>query len=243
VPLGHNRLAPLDCMSRWRSRRRRKKIPGAGILPVVLAFTVDVPEAVLEDLQRRLERTRWPDDLDGGDRAYGPGVAFMAALVEHWRTRFDWRAHERALNQVPQFIEAIDGTRIHFAHLRGRGPAPLPVVITHRWPGSFVEMLDVAAQLADPAAHGASPLDAFDVIVPSIPGFGFSSWPAALGMNLPRIADLWVGLMDRLGYASIRCAGRRLRRVDRNLDRHSASAAAARAAPELHPRIVRAACV
>jgi hypothetical protein len=108
----------------------------------VLAFTVDVPEAVLEDLQRRLERTRWPDDLDGGDRAYGPGVAFMAALVEHWRTRFDWRAHERALNQVPQFIEAIDGTRIHFAHLRGRGPAPLPVVITHGWPGSFVEMLE-----------------------------------------------------------------------------------------------------
>jgi pimeloyl-ACP methyl ester carboxylesterase len=166
----------------------------------VRPFTIDVSDATLDDLRQRLLRTRWPDDIQRGRGEYGPDVRFMDALVRYWISSFDWRTHERALNELPQGVAEIDGLSIHFVHLRGIGPAPMPIVLTHGWPGSFVELLDVARQLADPASHGADARDAFDVVVPSLPGFGFSSRPQAPGTNLPRIADVWAALMVELGY-------------------------------------------
>ncbi len=163
-------------------------------------FEVTVPETVLGDLRRRLSQTRWPDEITGAPWDYGFSLAYLKELVEYWRTRFDWRAQEKRINSFPHFRATIDGVGIHFIHARGRGPNPLPLVLTHGWPGSFLEMLDILPLLTDPAAHGGDPRDSFDVIVPSIPGFGFSDRPAAAGMSTFRIADLWLGLMDALGY-------------------------------------------
>ncbi len=163
-------------------------------------FQVAVPEAVLDDLHQRLERTRWPDEIPGAGWDYGFNLAYLQELTTYWRTRFDWRAQEKRINSFPQFRATIDGVGIHFIHARGRGPDPLPLVLTHGWPGSFLEMLGVLPLLADPAAHGGDARDAFDVIVPSIPGFGFSDRPTARGMDTFRVADLWLGLMDALGY-------------------------------------------
>jgi pimeloyl-ACP methyl ester carboxylesterase len=164
------------------------------------SFVVDVPQAILDDLRDRLARTRWPDEVEDAGWDYGANLAYMRALVEHWRTRFDWRAQERAMNALPHFRADVEGIGIHLIHMRGRGPAPLPLLITHGWPSSFVEMLALVPLLADPAAHGGDPTDAFDVIVPSIPGFGFSDRPGR-GMTRSRVAGLFARLMDGLGYA------------------------------------------
>ena len=163
-------------------------------------FQVAVPEAVLDDLRQRLERTRWPDEIPAAGWDYGFNLAYLKELTDYWRTRFDWRAQEQRINSFPHFRATVDGARIHFIHARGRGPDPLPLVLTHGWPGSFLEMLDILPLLTDPAAHGGDARDSFDVIVPSIPGFGFSDRPAAPGMDTFRVADLWLGLMDALGY-------------------------------------------
>ena len=163
-------------------------------------FVVDVPGASLADLRERLGRTRWPDEVDGAGWEYGIPLAYMRDLVEHWRTGFDWRAAERAMNALPHFRARVDGVGIHVIHRRGRGPAPMPLLITHGWPSSFVEMLALVPLLADPGAHGGDPADAFDVIVPSVPGFGFSDRPGR-GMTRSRVAALWAGLMEGLGYA------------------------------------------
>jgi pimeloyl-ACP methyl ester carboxylesterase len=162
-------------------------------------FVVDVAQATLDDLWDRLARTRWPDEVEGAGWDYGANLAYMRELVEHWRTSFDWRAQERAMNMLPHFRAEVEGCNIHFIHLRGRGPAPMPLLITHGWPSSFVEMLALIPRLADPGAHGGDPADAFDVIVPSVPGFGFSDRPGR-GMTRSRVAGLWACLMEGLGY-------------------------------------------
>jgi pimeloyl-ACP methyl ester carboxylesterase len=166
----------------------------------VRPYTVAVPEEVLEDLRQRLARTRWPDEVEGAGWDYGANLAYMQELVEYWRTRFDWRAQERAINAFPHFRADVDGTGVHFIHVRGRGPTPMPLVITHGWPSSISEMLPLIPLLADPGAHGADPGDAFDLVVPSVPGFGFSDRPVRSGMTRSRVAELWIRLMDGLGY-------------------------------------------
>jgi pimeloyl-ACP methyl ester carboxylesterase len=163
-------------------------------------YRIAVPQAVLDDLAERLARTRWPDEVRGADWDYGANLAYMQDLVEHWRRRFDWRVQERALNAFAHFRAEIDRLGVHFVHERGRGADPLPLLLTHGWPSSFVEMLKLVPLLTDPARHGADPTDSFDVVVPSVPGFGFSDRPAARGMTRSRVAGLWVRLMEGLGY-------------------------------------------
>lgn len=162
-------------------------------------YVVDVAQASLDDLRARLARTRWPDEVDAAGWEYGASLAYMRELIDYWRTGFDWRAAERAMNAVPHFRARVDGVGIHLIHQPGRGPAPMPLLITHGWPSSFVEMLALIPLLADPGAHGGDPADAFDVIVPSVPGFGFSDRPGR-GMTRSRVAGLWAGLMEGLGY-------------------------------------------
>lgn len=162
-------------------------------------FTIAIGDDQLEDLKRRLERTRWPDALTGMDWDDGTDLAFLQRLTEHWRTGFDWRAQEQRLNTLPQFTAEVEGLPIHFVHQRGTGPAPFPLIITHGWPGSFVEMERIIPLLADPGAHGADPADAFDVVVPSLPGYGFSGRPTRPGFGPHHIAALWEQLSPRCG--------------------------------------------
>ncbi len=166
----------------------------------VRPFRVQVSPATLEDLQQRLARTRWPDEIPGSGWDYGSNLAYMKELADYWRTKFDWRAQEGAINRFQHFRTEVDGLRIHFIHERGRGPEPLPLIISHGWPGSFVEMLKILPMLTDPARHGADPADSFDVVVPSLPGYGFSDRPSERGMTNFQIADLWAKLMQGLGY-------------------------------------------
>lgn len=170
-------------------------------------FRVSVPDVTLDDLKERLARTRWPDEVRGAGWRYGANLAYMRDLVAYWRTGFDWRAQERAINAFAQFTAEVDGLDVHFIHEHGRGPAPIPLIITHGWPSSFTEMLELIPLLADPAAHGAEPTDSFDVVVPSVPGFGFSERPLEPGMTRSRVAGLWVRLMEGLGYRSFAAHG------------------------------------
>ena len=163
-------------------------------------FRIAIPAAELADLRDRLARVRWPDQLDGVGWDWGTDLAYLRALVAYWRDGFDWPAREAELNRLPQFMAELDDLRIHFVHQRGRGPAPLPLVVTHGWPGSFVEMTRILPLLTDPASHGGDPGDAFDVVVPSLPGYGFSSRPGRPGTNVFAIAKLWSRLMAGLGY-------------------------------------------
>jgi microsomal epoxide hydrolase len=164
-------------------------------------FQIAVPESTLEDLKRRLAHTRWPDSVAGAQWDYGTNLDYLRELVEYWRTKFDWRAQERELNRFAQFRTEIDGFGLHFIHERGKGPAPLPILLSHGWPDSFTRMLKLIPRLTDPAAYGGTPADAFDVIVPSVPGFGFSDRPAERGFTVTRIAGLFAKLMrDELGY-------------------------------------------
>jgi pimeloyl-ACP methyl ester carboxylesterase len=166
----------------------------------VRPFRLDIPQSDLDDLYDRLDRTRWPDELPGVGWAYGVPAGYLRELVRYWRHAYDWRAAEARLNEWPQFTTGIDGERVHFAHLRSPEPDATPLVITHGWPGSIVEFLDVAGPLTDPAAHGGDPGDAFHLVVPSIPGFGFSGPTRQTGWEARRIADAWAELMTRLGY-------------------------------------------
>jgi len=143
----------------------------------VRPFVVDVPQAALDDLRARLGRTRWPDEVEGAGWDYGANLSYLKEVVEYWRLGFDWRRQERLMNGLPHFRANIDGLGIHFIHARGRGPAPLPILVTHGWPSSFVEMLALIPLLADPGAHGGDPADAFDVVVPSVPVSGSRSGP------------------------------------------------------------------
>jgi epoxide hydrolase len=162
-------------------------------------FRIDVPQIEVDDLKERLARTRWPDLPDVG---WGRGVplGYLKELVEYWRTEYDWRAHEAALNALPQFTTIIDGQDIHFLHVRSPEPDALPLVVTHGYPSSIAEFVDLIGPLTDPRAHGGDPADAFHVVAPSLPGFGFSSPLADTGWESTRTARAWVELMHRLGY-------------------------------------------
>src|SRR5438093_469816 len=163
-------------------------------------FRIAVPDAVLADLRERLARTRFPDEISGSGWTYGTNLAYLRELVAYWRERFDWRAAEARLNALPQFRARVGGLGIHFIHVRGAGPAPLPLVVTHGWPGAVAEFVDIIGPLADPGRHGGDPADAFDVVAPSMPGYGFSEHPTESGMDPERIAALWAELMAGLGY-------------------------------------------
>jgi pimeloyl-ACP methyl ester carboxylesterase len=163
-------------------------------------FRVNVPEADLVDLRRRLAATRWSTRELVADRAQGVQLATVKELVRYWSTDYDWRKAEARLNAFPQFMTKIDGVDIHFIHVKSRHPNALPVIITHGWPGSVIELLDVIDPLTNPTAHGGSAQDAFHVVIPSLPGYGFSGEPAELGWESGRIARAWAQLMDRLGY-------------------------------------------
>ncbi len=163
-------------------------------------FQIKIPDSELVDLKERLARTRWPDAIPGSGWTYGLDRDYMNAIRDYWMADFDWRRHEQEWNKLPQYRFQSDGIGIHFVHVKGRGPAPLPILITHGWPGSFLEMLKLIPLLADPQRFGGDPRDAFDVVVPSMPGYGFSDQPERQGMNTFKIADLWKRLMQELGY-------------------------------------------
>jgi pimeloyl-ACP methyl ester carboxylesterase len=164
-------------------------------------FRIRVDDATLDDLRLRLARTRFPDQIAGTGWEYGTPIAYVRDLVEHWRDRYDWRAEEARLNQLDHFRTTIDDQSIHFIHARSRHADALPLLITHGWPGSVVEFLDVVPRLTDPEHHGGRAEDAFHVIAASLPGYGFSEPPRTPGWDVRRIAAAFVELMDRLGYA------------------------------------------
>lgn len=165
-------------------------------------------QRTLDDLRERLARTRWPDEVQGAGWNYGTNLEYLKALVNYWLHQFNWRAQEAKLNQFAQFRTEIDGFGIHFIHEHGQGPKPLPLLLTHGWPGSFFEMCKIIPLLTDPASYGGDPADAFDVIVPSLPGFGFSDRPSVRGMTLTKTAEVWVRLMkEELGYSHFAAAG------------------------------------
>ncbi|MET0133710.1 MAG: epoxide hydrolase family protein [Kibdelosporangium sp.] len=163
-------------------------------------FRIDVPPADLDDLADRLARTRWPEELPGVGWDYGVALDYLRDLAEYWRTGYDWRRHEAELNALPQFTTTIDGQNIYFLHIRSPEPDALPLLLTHGWPGSVVEFLDTIGPLTDPRAHGGDPKDAFHLVIPAIPGFGFSGPTTETGWNVQRVAQAWVALMAELGY-------------------------------------------
>ncbi len=176
----------------------------------ITPFTACIPEPLLQDMLRRLRSTRWADDFGNDDWAYGVERKWLQDMVRYWADGFDWRAQEAAINRFAQFTTAIDGNPIHFIHIKGRGVPgvqPMPLILTHGWPWTFWDWKDVIGPLADPVAHGGDAADAFDVIVPSLPGYGFSGPLRNTGVSAQRVAELWVELMARLGYPRFAAAG------------------------------------
>ena len=163
-------------------------------------FRCEVPDAVIADVKTRLARTRFPDQLPGAGWDYGAELSYVESLCAYWRDAFDWRAAEERFNRHPQFLTEIDGERVHFYHLRSPNPDAIPLIITHGFPGSVAELLDILGPPADPAAHGGDACDAFHVVAPSIPGYGFSGPTRHKGFNIAKAAAVNVGLMERLGY-------------------------------------------
>jgi epoxide hydrolase len=163
-------------------------------------FRINVPQADLDDLAMRLKNIRWPDEPSGIDWSFGIPVGYLQELAEYWRTRYNWRAQEAKLNEIPQFTTEIDGHDVHFLHVRSPEPGALPLVLTHGWPGSIVEFLELIGPLTDPRAHGGDPADAFHVVVPSPPGFTLSGPTRELGWSVAKVARAWAELMRRLGY-------------------------------------------
>ena len=174
--------------------------PSSGSDDRIRPFTVHVPQADLTDLRRRIAATRWPSPELVPDATQGVQLATVRELARTWQTDYDWRKFEARLNALPQFITTIDGVDIHFIHVRSKHPNALPMIVTHGWPGSIVEQMKIIDPLSNPTAHGGSASDAFDVVIPSLPGHGFSGKPTALGWDPIRIARAWVVLMKRLGY-------------------------------------------
>src|SRR5215470_16649179 len=185
------------------TRRRRKPRPVRTqwrVTAEILPFRIDIPQADLDDLRDRLARTRWPDQLPGAGWDYGIPLEYVRELASYWRDEYDWRVHEARLNGFDQFTTTIDGARVHFLHVRSASPDALPLIVTHGWPGSVVEFWDVIGPLTDPAAYGGSPEDAFHLVVPSIPGYGFSGPTHDRGWDARRVARAWAELMSLLGY-------------------------------------------
>jgi pimeloyl-ACP methyl ester carboxylesterase len=163
-------------------------------------FHVDIPQEAIDDLLRRIDSMRWPSRELVDDRSQGVQLATMQALARYWTTEYDWRACEARLNALPQFMTEIDGVDVHFIHVRSPHEDALPLIMTHGWPGSMVELLESIGPLTDPTAHGGDAEDAFHLVLPSLPGYGFSREPAELGWNVGRVAQAWAELMKRLGY-------------------------------------------
>jgi pimeloyl-ACP methyl ester carboxylesterase len=173
----------------------------------VRPFRIEVPEEALVDLRRRIVATRWPERETVADQSQGVPLATMQELARHWGTDYDWRKCEEKLNALPQFITEIDGLDIHFIHVRSKHEDALPLIVTHGWPGSIIEQLKIIDPLTNPTAHGASASDAFHLVIPSLPGHGFSGKPTATGWDPARIARAWVALMKRLEYAQFAAQG------------------------------------
>ena len=173
----------------------------------ITPFSIPFSQPAVDDLRDRLARTRWPDEIPASGWEYGFNRESLQKICEYWRTRFDWKAQIARMSQFRHFRYAGDSLGIHFIHARGNGPKSLPLILTHGWPGSFLEMLRIIPLLTDPAAHGADSADSFDVVVPSLPGFGYSDRPNRPGMNVFRIADLWTELMAELGYTRFAAQG------------------------------------
>src|SRR5450755_373933 len=184
-----------------RKQKRRYVMP-------IESFTMNISQATLDDLHNRLTHTRWPDEIEGAEWDYGTNLDYLKSLVSYWQNQFDWRAQEARLNQFAQFRAEVDGLGIHFIHERGKGPHPLPLILTHGWPDSFFRMYKIIPMLTDPARYGGDPADSFDLIVPSLPGYGFSDRPHERGMSSMRTAELWARLMTEvLGYRRFAAAG------------------------------------
>jgi microsomal epoxide hydrolase len=164
------------------------------------SFRIEVPQSDLDDLHRRLDRTRWPDEIAGVGWDRGVPLEYLKELAEHWRGNYDWRAAEARLNRYEQFVTEIDGANVHFLHIRSAEPGALPLILTHGWPGTVAEFLDVIEPLTDPVAHGGSPQDAFHLVIPSIPGYAFSGPTGQVGWDTARVAHAWKVLMRELGY-------------------------------------------
>jgi pimeloyl-ACP methyl ester carboxylesterase len=170
-------------------------------------FHVDISDEALEDLRRRIEATNWPERETVADQSQGVPLAMIQELARYWATEYDWRTCEAALNALPQFITEIDGLDIHFIHVRSHHEDALPLIVNHGWPGSIIEQLKIIDRLTDPTAHGGSAADAFDVVIPSMPGYGFSGKPTSTGWGPERIGRAWAELMKRLGYNSFVAQG------------------------------------
>ncbi len=164
------------------------------------SFRIEIPEEQIDDLRQRVAATRWPTKELVADRSQGGQLATLQALARYWTSEYDWRKCEARLNALPQFRTEIDGVEIHFIHVTSRHENALPLIMTHGWPGSVVELLDTVGPLTDPTAHGGNPEDAFHLVLPSLPGYGFSGEPTELGWDSGRIARAWAELMGRLGY-------------------------------------------
>ena len=171
------------------------------------SFKIDIPDSTLTDLRERLARTRWPEDFGNEQWQYGANTAYIKKLCAYWEKQYDWRAAEREMNAFSHFRTEIEGVPIHFIHERGKGPNPKPLILSHGWPWTFWDLKKVIRRLSDPAAFGGDPNDAFDVIVPSLPGYGFSTPLRKTGINFWRTADLWVQLMEQLGYKKFYAEG------------------------------------
>jgi pimeloyl-ACP methyl ester carboxylesterase len=166
----------------------------------IRTFSVDVPQERLDDLRRRIEATRWPSRELVTDRSQGVQLTTLQELARYWATDYDWRTAEAKLNALPQFTTEIDGVEIHFIHLRSRHENALPLIMTHGWPGSVIELLEAVGPLTDPTAHGGQAEDAFHLVLPSLPGYGLSGEPTEVGWNVGRVAKAWAEVMHRLGY-------------------------------------------
>jgi pimeloyl-ACP methyl ester carboxylesterase len=164
-------------------------------------FDIDVPDEALDDLRRRITATNWPEKETVADQSQGVPLAMIQKLARHWMTDYDWRTCEASLNALPQFITEIDGLAIHFIHVRSQHEDALPLIVNHGWPGSIIEQLKIIDRLTDPTAHGASAEDAFHVVIPSMPGYGFSGKPTSTGWGPERMGRAWAELMKRLGYS------------------------------------------
>src|SRR5678810_1243534 len=163
-------------------------------------FRVNVPEADLTELRRRINATRWPDRELVTDASQGVQLATIQKLARYWATEYDWRKCEAKLNALPSFMTEIDGLDIHFIHVRSKHGSALPLIVTHGWPGSVIEQMKIIEPLTNPTSHGGTAADAFDLVIPSMPGYGFSGKPTTTGWDVPRIARAWAVLMKRLGY-------------------------------------------
>ena len=182
------------------SAKHAANTPATGGDQSIRPFHINFPPEALADLKRRLAMTQWPERETVADRSQGVQLATMKALVGYWQSSYDWRKVEARLNALPQFVTRIDGLDIHFIHVRSKHPNALPVIITHGWPGSIVEELKIIGPLTDPTAHGGNAQDAFVVVIPSLPGYGFSGKPTATGWDPIHVARAWTVLMRRLGY-------------------------------------------